>query len=388
MTEIYFDNGATTKPSDGVVEVMMKTLTEDYGNPSSLHHKGMKAEDYIKKAAENISKALSVDPSTIYFTSGGTESNNLAIKGVAEAYKRRGKHIITTKMEHKSVGSPLTYLKENYDYEITYLSIDQAGQISLDELRDAIKEDTVLVSIMHVNNEIGAIQPLNEIGTCIKEKNSNTLFHVDAIQSFGKLKINSKKAKIDLLSLSGHKFHGPKGAGALYMDKKVRLVSMLHGGGHQRGMRSGTENVPGIAGLAQATVEASTHLQKNMEHMKEIKSYFIDQLLEHIDGAHLNGPSVNDGAPHILSIRIDDVRGEVLLHSLESDNIYVSTGSACSSNRPEEKSPTLAGVGLGRKEIDETIRFSFSKYNTKEEVDKVIATLETLIPRLRMFTRK
>ncbi|WP_105619790.1 cysteine desulfurase family protein [Vallitalea okinawensis] len=388
MSEIYFDNGATTKPSDGVIKAMVRTLTEDYGNPSSLHHKGMKAEDYIKEAAENISKALGVEHSTIYFTSGGTESNNLAIKGVAEAYKRRGKHIIATKMEHKSVASPITYLRENYDYEITYLSINETGQINIEELRDAIREDTVLVTIMHVNNEIGAIQNLNEIGLCIKEKNANTLFHVDAIQSFGKLKINPKKSMIDLLSLSGHKFHGPKGAGALYMDKKVRLVSLFHGGGHQRGMRSGTENVSGIAGLGQATVEAMNQIQENMEHMKAIKTYFYDQLIDQIEGAHLNGPSVKDGAPHILSIRFDDVRGEVLLHSLESDNIYVSTGSACSSNRPEEKSPTLAGIGLGRKEIDETIRFSFSKFNTKEEADKVIVTLKALIPRLRMFTRK
>lgn len=387
MTEIYFDNGATTRPSEAVVERMVKVLSEDYGNPSSLHHKGMKAEAHIRHSAEVIEKALSVEAGTVIFTSGGTESNNLALKGVSQAYKRRGKHMITTLMEHKSVSSPLHVLEDD-EWEITYLKIDKDGQINIEDLKSAIRPDTVLVSIMHVNNEVGAIQDLLTIGDAIKATNNSTLFHVDAIQSFGKLIIQPKKMKIDLLSLSGHKFHGPKGAGALYIAKGVRIHSILHGGGHQKGMRSGTENVAGIAGLGVATEEAIPKMKTNAAYMMEIKSYFYKQLMEKVERAHLNGPSVDMGAPHIISIRFDDVRGEVLLHSLESDGIYVSTGSACSSNRPEEKSPTLAGLGLDRQEIDETIRFSFSKFNTKEEVDVVVDKIATLIPKLRRFTRK
>lgn len=386
VKEIYLDNGATTKVSEKVIEAVVSAMECDFGNTSSLHHKGMVAEDLIKEARVELAKGMGVDEQDIIFTSGGSESNNLGIKGICEAYKRRGKHIITTVMEHKAVINPIKYFVEQYGYEVTYLSIDEKGQINLKELEEAITPETILVSIMHVNNEVGAIQDLEAISKTIKGKNSETFFHVDGIQAFGKVPMNLKKWDIDLYSISAHKFHGPKGVGALYLKKGLRLIPLIHGGGHQRDLRSGTENVPGVSGMGVAARESLANMEEKQHVLRELKSYFLDKLTESFDGIYVNGPSVEEGVAHILSIRIQDVRGEVLLHSLENEKIYISTGSACASNKPEEKSPTLHGLGRDRTAIDESIRVSFSKYNTKDDIDKAIEAFKNIIPRLRMFT--
>lgn len=386
MNEIYLDNGATTKVSTKVVEAVVNAMEVDFGNTSSLHYKGMAAENIIKEAREVIASNMGVDEQDVIFTSGGSESNNMAIKGACEAYKRNGKHIITTVMEHKAIVNPIKYIAEKEDYEVTYLSIKEDGSIDLDELAQAVREDTLLVSIMHVNNEVGAIQDLEKIAKVIKEKNPRTLFHSDGIQAFGKVPLHLKKWGVDLYSISAHKFHGPKGVGALYVKKNTRLVPLIHGGGHQRDFRSGTENTPGVAGMGAAAKEACNHMTEAGEKMRELKRYFFEELVKRVGDVTLNGPTIEKGAPHLLSIRIKNVRGEVLLHSLESEKIYISTGSACASNKPEEKSPTLNALGLDRVAIDECVRISFSKNNTKEEVDRALETFESIIPKLRLFT--
>lgn len=383
--EIYLDNGATTKPFEEVIEKMCRILREDYGNPSSLHKKGMDAEKHINKSKDIFSKILKVDKKEIYFTSGGTEANNLAVLGVADAYKRSGKHIITTSIEHSSVKNTINYLGDN-EYEITVLSVDEKGLIDLEELRDSIREDTILVSIMHVNNEIGTIVPVQEIGKIVKEKNCNTIFHVDAIQSFGKLNIYPKKWYIDLLSISGHKFHAPKGVGVLYINDKIKINPIVYGGHQQNGVRSGTENVPGIAAIGCASKIMYDHIEDNVRYLYKLKSHLAKRLVDELSGVIVNGMEILEGAPHILSVRIDKVRGEVLLHSLEEKNIYVSTGSACSSNKPSKVGP-LQGIGLSNDEALSTIRFGFCVNNTFEELDRCFEEIRIIVPMLRKFVR-
>ncbi|GMQ64014.1 cysteine desulfurase family protein [Vallitalea maricola] len=383
--EIYLDNGATTKPFEVVIEEMCKVFREDYGNPSSLHKKGFEAEKYIIKSKDIFSKILKVNQKEIYFTSGGTESNNLAILGVANAYKRSGKHIITTAIEHSSVKNTINYLGDN-DYEITVLPVDSNGLIDLDQLRDSIREDTILVSIMHVNNEISTIMPIDEIGKVIKEKNKNTIFHVDAIQSFGKLNIYPKKWNIDLVSISGHKFHAPKGIGVIYINDNIKINPIIYGGFQQNGIRSGTENVPGIAAIGLAAKMMYDNLDSNVEHLYRLKRYLAGRIINEIADTVINGIDVDKGAPHILSIRFNKVRGEVLLHSLEEKDIFVSTGSACSSNKPSKLGP-LQGIGLNSEEALSTVRFSFCINNTIEELDKCVDELKNIVPLLRKFVR-
>ena len=311
------DNSATTRCSERAKNKMVQILTEDYGNPSSLHNMGKTAEDYIKEAKEQIAKTLRCDEKEIIFTSGGTESNNMALIGGALANKRQGKHIITTAIEHASVQAPLAYLKE-LGYEITELSVDHDGIISLEELRDAVREDTVLVSIMMVNNEIGAVEPVEEAAKVIKAKNPDTLFHVDAIQAYGKFRICPKKMGIDLLSVSGHKIHAPKGTGFLYIRDKVKVKPIIYGGGQQKGMRSGTENVPGVAALGEAAAEIYENFDAKIGHMYEIKQRFIDEVTQ-IPGVTVNGRTGRDSAPQIVSVTIEDVRSEVmLLHQVKT----------------------------------------------------------------------
>lgn len=384
MREIYLDNAATTRPTDAVIDKMMCTYREDYGNPSSLHRKGMKAEEYIREATQILSDIMRVDKSTIYYTSGGSESNNTAIFGVASAYVRSGKHIITTRMEHPATGKTIKKLEES-GYEITYIDVDEKGYVNLEQLKDSIREDTILVTMIYVNNEIGTIQPIEEIGNIIKQKNKQTLFHVDAIQGFGKFSIQPTKCHVDLLSISAHKFHGPKGVGVLYVNRGVKLNPLIYGGGQQKGYRSGTENVPGVAGLGQAAKEAYDFIKSNPEYISELKKRFVDGIAD-IKDIKINGPSVEEGSPYVLSLLIKDVRGEVLLHSLEDDGIYLSTGSACSSNKPEELSPTLNSLGYNKQMIDSVVRISFSRYNTLDDIDNAVEAFKKMIPRLRMFT--
>lgn len=382
--EAYLDNSATTRCSERAKNLMIQILTEDYGNPSSLHNMGKDAEDYIRAAKEKIAKTLKAEEKEIIFTSGGTESNNMALIGGALANPRLGKHVITTGIEHASVNAPLEYLKE-LGYEITYLKVDKDGLISLDELRDAVREDTVLVSVMMVNNEIGAVEPVEEAARIVKEKNPNTLFHVDAIQAYGKFRICPKKMGIDLLSVSGHKIHAPKGTGFLYIRDKVKVKPIIYGGGQQKGMRSGTENVPGVAALGEAAAEIYEDFDEKIERMYAIKQRFIDGVTQ-IESVTVNGKTGHDSAPQIVSVSIRDVRSEVMLHSLEEYGIFVSAGSACSSNKPAP-SRTLQAIGMQKKQLETTIRISFSVHTTEEEVDYALDKMREIIPFRRKFTR-
>lgn len=383
--EIYFDNSATTPVFPCVREVMMRTMEDDFGNPSSMHRKGMDAENYIRTAKTQIAKTLKVDEKEILFTSGGTESNNTAILGTVSANPRLGKHLITSAIEHPSVANTMHWL-EGQGYRVTYLPVDHEGRISLEDLAAAIDDETILISIMMVNNEIGTREPIEEISRVIKEKNPNTIFHVDAVQAYGKYVIRPKKWGIDLMSVSGHKIHGPKGIGFLYIRDKVKINPIIFGGEQQKGLRSGTENVPGIAGLGAAAEEIYREHESRTAYLYGCKSRMTEGLLQ-LEGVTVNGPAVDDGAPHVVSASFAGVRSEVLLHALEDKGIYVSAGSACASNHPGLSS-TLVAIGLDPKLLDCTLRFSFSIFTTEEEVDETLKALKELLPFLRKYTRK
>lgn len=386
--EAYLDNSATTRCSDRACQLMVDLLTKDYGNPSSLHMKGIEAERFVETAKKKIAKTLRVSEKEIIFTSGGTESNNLAIIGAAMANRRAGNHIITTSIEHASVENPMEFLKEQ-GFDITYLSVDENGIISLEELEEAVTEQTILVSMMQVNNEIGAIEPGAEAAELIKKKNPATLIHVDAIQSYGKMYIYPKKLGIDMLSVSGHKIHGPKGSGFLWVKEKTKLKPLILGGGQQKGMRSGTENVPAIAGLGEAAEEIYENLDEKRAHLYGLKQRFINGI-EKLEGTHVNGKTGEDSAPHIVSVSFEGIRSEVLLHSLEDRGIYVSSGSACSSNNHAGKqkgSKTLRNIHLKENLLDSTLRFSFSVHTTEEEIDYALEVLGELLPVLKKYTR-
>lgn len=382
--EVYFDNSATTRAFDEVRDIVAETMTVDYGNTSSRHMKGVEAENYIKTAREEIAKTLKVKDKEILFTSGGTESNNLALIGTALANKRAGNHIITSCVEHASIYNTTAFLEE-FGFRVTYLPVDHNGHVSLDALREAICDDTILVSVMYVNNEIGAVEPIEEIAKIIKEKKPSAYFHVDAIQAYGKYVIRPKKQGIDLLSASGHKIHGPKGTGFLYIDEKVKIKPIIYGGGQQKGMRSGTENVPGAAALGEAAMEIYENFDEKIAHMYALKKHFIEEVTK-IEGVTINGKTGEDSAPQIVSVTIQGVRSEVMLHSLEEKEIYVSAGSACSSNKPAP-SKTLQGIGLKKADLEGTIRFSFCVNTTEAEIDYAIEQLKEIIPFRRKFTR-
>lgn len=383
--EVYFDNAATTRVLDCVSEIMVEVMTRDYGNPSSRHKKGMAAEQYVRQARERVAETLKAREKEIIFTSGGTEANNLALVGTALANQRRGRHIISTRIEHPAVYQPLGWL-EHQGFEVTYLAVDENGQISLEELGQSIREDTILVSVMYVNNEVGSLLPITRIGSRIKEKNPRTLFHVDAIQAYGKTAICPRRQDIDLLSISGHKFHGPKGVGALYMKENTKINPILFGGGQQKDLRPGTENVPGIAGLGLAAMEAYRDAGQKTAALYGLRDYFLDRL-EQVEGAVPNTKKSGDFAPHIVSAGFQGTKSEVLLHALAERGIYVSSGSACSSNHPAI-SGTLKAIGVKSALLDSTLRFSFGIFNTKAEVDYTIETLNQLLPVLRRYTKK
>lgn len=379
--QVYLDNAATTFVFPKVRELMVKIMKEDYGNPSSMHKKGLDAENYIKDAKQIIAKTLKVEPKELLFTSGGTESNNMALIGGAMANARTGKHIISTVIEHASVYNPLIYL-EDQGFSVTYLPVNDSGIVDLVQLKEAIREDTILISIMYLNNEIGAIQPVEEIGKIIKESGQSILFHVDAIQAYGKYNIYPKRLGIDLLSISGHKFHGPKGVGVLYIKDKTKINPIILGGGQQKGLRSGTENVPGAAGLSLAAQIMYQDLDQHMLKLAGLKERFLKGV-EGIEDIKNNSGQ----APHIISISFPGIRSEVLLHALEEKEIYVSAGSACSSNHPAV-SGTLKSIGLDKEHYESTLRFSFSIETTEEEIDAAIEALKELVPVLRRFTRR
>ena len=390
--EVYLDNSATTKVYDEVVQLTSKIMSEDYGNPSSMHQKGVDAEVYVKEAKERIAKTLKVQEKEIFFTSGGTESDNWALMGAASANSRAGRHLITTKIEHPAILQTMEYL-ESIGYEVTYLPVDEKGVLRLDALGQAGNTviviehnlDVIKIADHIIDNEVGAIQPIEEAGALIKRMNPHTLFHVDAVQGFGKLRIYPKKSHVDMLSVSGHKIHGPKGVGILYIDEHVKIKPIIFGGGQQKGMRSGTENVPGIAGIGKATELSYANLDRDVERLYELKRYFEDGL-QKLSGVVINGPLYEQGAPHIVSASFAGVRSEVLLHALEDKGIYVSAGSACASNK-HTVSATLKAMGISQNLLDSTIRFSFSVFTTAEELDYTLQCLYDILPMLRKYTR-
>lgn len=391
--ESYLDNSATTRVFPEVVDLMTKIMLEDYGNPSSMHLKGVEAEKYVLEASKRIAKALKVQEKEIFFTSGGTESDNMAILGVADANKRAGKHIITTKVEHAAVANTMAYL-EKEGFEISYLSVDSMGRISLTELESLIRPDTILVSIMFVNNEVGALEPIYEAGALIKKINPNTVFHVDAIQAFGKVEIQPKKALIDCLAVSGHKIHGPKGVGFLYINEKIKIKPISYGGGQQKGMRSGTLNVPGIAGLGLASEMITSDLQGEREKLFELKNFFFKEASK-IDRVKINGCRVDENgeylvretAPHIMNISVDGLRSEVMLHALEERGVFVSAGSACSTHT-KKVSSTLKSMGATPSMMDGALRVSMSMFTTKEELEYALKNLKEVIEIYGRFIRK
>lgn len=408
--EIYLDNSATTKVTEGVRDKVLQVLYEDYGNPSSMHRMGVRAEQHMKEASAIIASNLKVEPKEIFFTSGGTEANNLALIGTAFANRRRGNHIITTRIEHPSVHQPLVYLEES-GFEISFAPVDSAGRLIKEKLFELVKENTIMVSLMYVNNEIGAVQDITELARELKNRKKDILLHVDGVQAFGKYRIYPKREGIDLLSFSGHKIHGPKGIGALYASERIKINPIVFGGGHQKGLRSGTENVPGIAGLGQAVSELFVDFDSKINRMYLLKQRFlrgVNQLADvTVNGIPLGYESNPMGcesnaiegasdfeleqlrktAPHIMSVSFGGIRSEVFLHALEDRGVYVSSGSACSSHHPTP-SVTLTAIGMDKNLMDSTLRFSMSSMTTEEEIDYTLEQIRELLPVLRRYTRK
>lgn len=390
MEEIkaYLDNSATTRPYDEVVDYMAKIMKDSFGNPSSMHMAGVVAEGEIRKAKEIIASTLKVNEKEIFFTSGGTESDNLALIGTAMANRRSGMHLITTRIEHPAILETMKYL-EGQGFNVTYLDVERDGRVNPQTLKEALTPETILVSIMQVNNEIGSLNDIAALSKIVKDYKPSILFHTDAVQSFGKVRIYPKRENIDLLSVSGHKIHGPKGMGILYINEKVKITPIIFGGGQQKGMRSGTENVPGIAGIGLATKLIYDSFDKNTENLYTLKEYFIGKLKE-LEGVSINGicdEGIKASAPHIVSASFAGVRAEVLLHSLEAKGIYVSSGSACATNKPAT-SATLIAIGLDKSLWDSTIRFSFSVHTKREELDYTIDVLSQELLKLRKYSRK
>jgi len=383
---IYLDNCSTTKPRLEVIETIKNTMIDDFGNPSSLHKLGINAEKILNKSRETVAAFLSCNPSEIYFTSGGTESNNIAIQGVLKAKKRNGKHIITTKLEHPSVLSVIkTYEREGY--EVTYLNNDDFGRIDISELENSIRKDTILVSIIHVNNEIGVIQDLKKINQVIREKNSNIHFHVDGVQSFGKTNLKLNEISVDSFSFSAHKIHGPKGIGGLYLKNKTRIDPLIFGGNQEKGLRSGTENIPAIAGFGKAVEILNNNLSYEKSEVNKIKLSFANFFQNNIDDIRINSLLDNTGSSYILSVSFKDVRSEVLLHMLEDKDIYISTGSACSS-KSSKKSHVLKAIGLDDNLIEGTIRLCFSYENIENDLELVMNEIKKNVEYIRKIIRR
>lgn len=385
--EHYLDNAATTKPSDGVVSVINEVLTQSWGNPSSLHRKGQEAEVYLRNARRQIAGVLLCKIESIFFTSCATESSNTAIMGAVKRGKHLGKHILTTKGEHSATYEVLKMLALEQGYEVEEIENDQDGKILLQDLSAKLRPDTVLVTAIHVNNETGVIQPVREMARIIKEKAPKALFHVDATQSFAKYALFPDKWGIDMISASAHKINGPKGIGLLYVKRGLNLPSLIMGGGQESHFRSGTENVPYIAGFGVAAAEMWSQHDQILDHMMKLKMKLVTELTERLDGVKVNGPKPEEGAAHIVNLQIDGVRSEVVLHALEDNGVYISSGSACASNKPAEKSRSLSAIGLNAVQIDHCIRVSFGRYTTEDDVEAFVEGMEKMIPMLRRFKR-
>lgn len=384
--EVYFDSAATGKVLPEAVETMVKAMTEVYGNPSSASILGIEAGNVLKKSQEDIARLINAEPSEIYFTSGGTEGDNWAIFGTAYGYKRSGKHIITTNTEHPAINLPLEALKEE-GFEIEKIGVDEKGYIDIEELKSKIRKDTILVSVILANNETGTVQNIEKIGQAVKEVNNDTLLHADAVQAFGKMKIDVKNSKIDMLSASGHKFGAPRGTGIFYMKKGLKVKPLMYGGGQQLNQRPGTENVAGAAAIAKAAEVCYKNLEENNEKIREIKKYIADRVLTEIPNTFINGDSIEKASPYVLNIGFMGLRSEVLLHALEAEGIYVSAGSACNSKK-KVRSSVLSAMGKSDEEIEGSIRLSFSKFNTMEEAEYAVEKLKEQTALLRKFNRK
>lgn len=369
MNEIYFDNSATTRVDDGVAAVALKVMTEHYGNPSSLHRKGFEAEQLLKQAQKDVSTTIGAKPEEIFFTSGGTEANNIAVTGVANAMKRRGNRIVTTSIEHSSISAQMDKL-EAQGFEIIRLVPNQTGEITAQQIVDAVDENTILVSVMLVNNEVGSIMPLEQAIKKIRRKNKDTKIHCDAVQGFGKIPIKVNRAlDVDLLSASGHKIHAPKGIGMLYIKKGTRVTPIINGGGQQKGIRPGTEPLPLICAFAKACVDAHRNMKENWDKVSYIKQYIQEKIKNNSDVC-INSPL--NSIPYILNISCLGIRSETMLHFLEKEDIFVSSGSACSKGA---KSPVLTAMDLSNERIDSALRLSFGKDNTIDEAETFVKIL-------------
>ncbi len=381
--EIYLDNSATTCPYPEAAKAVADAMMNCYGNPSSLHRMGFEAEKKVKAAREKIAASLGAVPGEVYFTGGGTEGDNISILGGARALKRKGKRIITSKIEHPAVLETFKAL-ESEGFETVYIDTDEHGLIDINQLKSEINDDTVLVSLMHVNNELGTIQPVEEVSKLLTGKNK-PLFHIDAVQSFGKLRMKSAVQAADMISMSSHKIHGPKGIGALYIKKGVNIKTPVTGGGQEKGIRSGTENVPGIIGFGVAAELSYRDFDRKIEDMRVVRQYLLDGIRAEIRDVKINSYEDERCAASVLNVSFIGTRGEVLLHMLEENGIYVSTGSACASNK-KGQSHVLKAIGLTNDEIEGAIRFSFSEFNTRQEMDIVLEKLKKAVESIRKVT--
>lgn len=386
---VYLDNSATTKQYDEVTEIMCRVMRENYGNPSSLHSLGLKAEKEVKKARKILAQSLGTEEDEVFFTSCGTESDNTVLMGVAQAKKRRGKKIIISAVEHPAILEPAKKL-ESMGFEVARIGVDKQCRLNMEELKEAVNEDTILISVMGVNNETGTIMPIEEIARFKEEYNrehgTDIHLHADAVQAFGKIPVNLKKEYkgVDFLSVSAHKIHGPKGMGLFYAKKGLNLAPLLLGGGQERHMRSGTENTPGIAGFGKAAELAAVNFDERIQRMSAARQRLLEQIRAEIKDIRVNSPEGEEACPSVLNISFLGTRGEVLLHTLEQDEIFVSTGSACSSNHSSAKgSHVLNAMGLTPKEIEGAIRFSFSEFNTEEEMDFTADRVKSAVARFR-----
>ena len=382
--EVYLDHSATTRCCREAADLMVRIMTEDYGNASSMHRKGMEAENYLREAASELAGILKVQEKEIYFTSGGTESNNWALVGTAMANRRRGNRILVSAVEHAAVSAPARWLADQ-GFDVVVLPVDRFGVVKMEALEEALTPETILVSVMHVNNEIGSVEPVEEIGNLIRKKAPEAYFHVDAIQAFGKYRIYPRRMHIDMLSASGHKIHGPKGIGLFYVNEKVKIHPLILGGGQQNGMRSGTDNVPGAAGMALAAKMAYEHLEEKTARMRAMRDRLADGL-SRIERVVFHGMPSGQGAPHILNASFLGIRSEVLLHALEDKGIYVSAGSACSSHK-RAGSAVLTAIGCSREEMESAVRFSLGEETREEEIDYTLDVLKALVPVLRRYIR-
>ncbi|HQD31836.1 MAG: cysteine desulfurase family protein [Acetivibrionales bacterium] len=383
-SEIYLDNSSTTRQYDEVTSLMATIASTKYGNPSSLHTKGIEAERLVSASRETIADLLGVRPSEVYFTSGGTESNNLAIIGYLEANPRKGRHIITTSIEHPSVLEVFRHLGSR-GWSVDFLDVDEKGRILTGQLEEKIRPDTALISIVLVNNETGTIQDIEEISSIRDSLNPQTVIHADAVQAFGKITLYPVRAGIDLMSVSSHKIHGPKGVGALYVSAKVRINPLFYGGGQETLLRSGTENVPGIAGFGLAASMTTEKIDESFRKAVGLRELLISELASSDISYCVNSP--DDALPHIVNISFENVRAEVLLHHLEQRGIFVSTGSACSSHK-KSRSHVLTAMGIAPELIDGAIRFSFSNQNTEDEIRLTVDALKDIIPVIDISRKK